>query len=130
MPVASIDDHLAGLDLADEVRADDVERRGLAREHPAALDAPEHERPEAVPVAHADEVRLVHEHEREATLEAREHRLERDLEVAAVGARLGRVLARDELGDERGVGGRVDVGTGRCEAGQHPERCRRARRCS
>ena len=68
------DDHLARLDLADEVRADDVERRGLAREHPAAFDAPEHERPEAVAVAHTDEVRLVHEHEREAALEAREHR--------------------------------------------------------
>ena len=32
-------DHLAGLDVADEVRADDVERGRLAREHPAALGA-------------------------------------------------------------------------------------------
>ena len=48
--------HLARLHVADVVRADDVERRGLAREHPAATFEPaEHERPEAVRVADADE---------------------------------------------------------------------------
>ena len=65
-------DHLAGLDVADVVRADDVERRGLAREHPAAaLEPAEDQRPEAVRVAHADEVGVVHEHEREAAAQAR-----------------------------------------------------------
>ena len=67
---------------------------GLARQHPAALDPAEHERPEAVRVAHADEVRVVHHHEREAALELREHVQQRLLEVAAVGARLGVVLVR------------------------------------
>ena len=47
-PVGVDRDQLAGLDVADEVRADDVERGGLAREHPTAFGAAEHERPEAV----------------------------------------------------------------------------------
>ena len=64
------DDHLARLDLAYEVRADDVERRGLASEHPPRLDPAQHERPEAVAVAHADEARVVHEHEGEPAREA------------------------------------------------------------
>ncbi len=116
-------EHLARLDLAHEVRAHDVERRALARQHPPALDPTEHERPEAVRVAHADEVRLVHHHEREPTFELREHVQQRLFEVAAVGARLGVVVVGDELGDERGVGGGVEArrGVGRGEAGEHAE---------
>ena len=52
------------------------------------LDPAEHERPEAVRVADADEVRLVHHHEREPALEPRQHLQQRLLEVAAVGPRL------------------------------------------
>ena len=39
------------LDLADEARADDVERRRLAGDDPAAVEPAEHERPDAVRVA-------------------------------------------------------------------------------
>ncbi len=117
------DDHLAGLDLAHEVGADDVERCGLAGEHPATLDATEDQRPEPVGVAHADEVGLVHHHEREAALELRQHVGQRPLELLAVAAGLRLVLVADELGDERGVGGGVEADravAGR-EAREHAE---------
>ena len=106
-------DQLARLDVADEVRADDVERGRLAREHPTAFGAAEHERAEAVRVAHAEQVRLVHQHERERAGEARQHLLERVLEIAAVGAELVGVLAGEQLADQLAVGGE--------HAGQHAE---------
>ena len=56
------DDDLARLDVAHEVGADDVERAGLAGQHPAAgaldADAAEDQRPHAQRVAHAHQ-RLV-----------------------------------------------------------------------
>ena len=106
-------DELAGLDVADEVRADDIERGRLRREDPAAVGAAEHERTEAVRVAHTEQVRLVHEHERERALELRQDRLERVLEVAAVGALLALVGAAEQLADELAVGGE--------HARQHPQ---------
>ena len=115
-------DHLARLDVAHEVRADDVERARLAGEHPATIgEAPEHERPEAVRVAHADEVRVVHQHEREPALQPRQHLLDGVLEVTTVGARLVRVRGRDQLGDQRGVAGGVELALGRHHAGQHAD---------
>ena len=57
-------DQLAGLDLAHEGGADDVERRGLARHHPAAGQLPDDERPEALRVAGRVQRVLVHEDER------------------------------------------------------------------
>ena len=87
------DDHLAGLDVAHEVRTHDVEGRRLACEHEAAFDAAEHERPDPVGIANADEVRLVHDHERERAFEVGQHPLEGDLEVAPVRAQLSTELA-------------------------------------
>ena len=97
-------DHLAGLDVAHEVGADDVERGRLAREHPAALGPPEHERAEPVAVTHPEEVRFVHQHERERTGETRQHLLQRDLEIAPVGTTERAVLAVEQLADELAVG--------------------------
>ena len=74
------DDHLAGVELTDEVGTDDVERGRLGGEHPAAVEAPEAEGAEAVGVAHADDVLRVGEHERERSLELGEHRVQRDHE--------------------------------------------------
>ena len=61
---AMIVDHhdLARLHIADELGADDIERAGLADQHPAAdcrafmrrLHAPQHQRPHAQRIAHAD----------------------------------------------------------------------------
>ncbi len=93
-------DQFAGLDVAHEMRADDIERAGFAGQHPAAFRATEHERAESVRVAHAEEVRFVHEHERERAGQLRQHLLQRSLELAAVGAVAGRVLARQELADQ------------------------------
>ena len=87
------------------------------------LEPAEHQRPEAVRVAHADEVRVVHHHEREAALEAAgSTRSSATLEVATVGARLGGVLVGDELGDERGVGGGVEPAVAGASPGSIP-RC-------
>ena len=55
------DDQLTRLDLADERGADDVQRRRLARHHPAPRHPAEHERPEALRVAGRIERLLVHE---------------------------------------------------------------------
>ena len=68
--------HLARLDVAHVMRADDVERRALAGENPSARDAAQRERPEAVWVAHPDEAGVVHEDEGEAAFEARQHLLD------------------------------------------------------
>ena len=45
------DQQLAGLDLADDARADRGERRALAGHHPAAVEPPEDQRPDALRVA-------------------------------------------------------------------------------
>ena len=57
-------DQFPGLDLAHERRADDVERRCLAGHHPAAFQAAEHERAEALRVARRVQGPLVHEDQR------------------------------------------------------------------
>jgi len=49
------DDHLAGLDLADEGGADEVERAGLAGHHPGGPAPTQHQRAEAVWIAHRDQ---------------------------------------------------------------------------
>ena len=56
-------DELTRLDLPDVRRADDVERRGLARDHPAALKATQHKGPDALRIAGGVQGRVVHEDE-------------------------------------------------------------------
>ena len=51
-------DELAQADFALEPGADEVERAGLGGEHPVAVEPAEHERPEAVRVAEADQLPL------------------------------------------------------------------------
>src|SRR5205814_6328898 len=81
-PAGVDDEHLPGLDLAYEMGADDVERGRLRREHPAGVELAEAQRTEAVGIAHADEVALVHEDEAERALEPRKHLEQRELELA------------------------------------------------
>src|SRR5207237_814922 len=50
------DDQLAGLDLPDERRSDDVEGTGLRSEGVALLQAPQHERPQPMGVPCPEEV--------------------------------------------------------------------------
>ncbi len=56
-------DELAGLDVADIVRVDEVERGRFTGENPAALGLAEHERTESVRIPHTEEMRLVHQDE-------------------------------------------------------------------
>ena len=55
-PVGVDDDDLAVLDVADELRADDVERAGLRAEDRAAVELAEHERADAERIARADQL--------------------------------------------------------------------------
>ena len=94
------DDQLAGLDLPDERRSDDVERAGLGGKRVALLQAPEHQRPQAVGVPGPEKGDRVHQDQREGSRQRREHLHDRLLGVllAAVG---------DQGGDDVAVGGGV-----------------------
>ena len=89
---------LAGLDLAHERRADDVQRGRLARDHPAALEPPEDERADAVRIAGGVEGGLVGEDQRVRPAQPGQEP-HRGLLDADVGRR-----GREQLGDEVGVG--------------------------
>ena len=54
MPLRRDDHHLAGLQIAHEARADDVERAGLRGEDPRAVEVAEHQRADAERIAAAD----------------------------------------------------------------------------
>ena len=97
-PSSSIGDQLAGLDLADEAGADDVERRGLAGDHPAALEAAEDQRADALRVAGGVQRVLVHEDEAEGAAELGQH-VQRGRLEGAVG------VVGQQRGDQGGVGG-------------------------
>ena len=72
-PVLVDRDELAGLDLADHRGADDVQRRGLAGDHPATLEPAEHQRAHALRVARRVERVLVHEREAEGAAQLGQH---------------------------------------------------------
>ena len=88
-PWSSMAMQLAGLDLAHEAGADDVQRRGLARHDPPELELAEHQRAHPVGVARGIERVLVHEDERERAAQHGQHvkraasRLESSLAFAA-----------------------------------------------
>ena len=80
------DHHLARVELADEVGAHDVEGGRLRRQHPPVVEPAQAEGPEAVGVADADHVGVVHQDEGEGALQLGQHLEEGPLEVAAVAA--------------------------------------------
>ena len=57
------DDDLARLHVAHELGADDLERAGLARQHPALADPSEDQRPHAERIAHAHQRRARQRHQ-------------------------------------------------------------------
>ena len=63
---------LARFDVADERGADDVEGGGLRRDHPAAIEAPQRQRPHPVRVAGRVEGVLVHERQAERPAHGRQ----------------------------------------------------------
>ena len=110
-------DQLAGLDLTDQAGADDVEGRGLAGHHPAALEPAEDQGPDPLRVAGGVERVLVHEDEAERAAELGQDLQRRRLEgaVGVVGQqrghqrRVGRVapaqLAAEVAGEPLAVAG-------------------------
>ncbi len=124
-PVLVDGQQLARLDLAHERRADDVQRGGLARHHPAALEPAEHERAHAVRVARGVERGLVREHQAERAAHGRQQ-LQRGLLDAAVGG-----LGREQPAEQVGVGGGAVVGAqaGRARPGRAARRCSPGCRC-
>ena len=98
-PFSSIDDRLAALDLAHELRADEVERARLRGDDPVVVDAAEHERAEAVRVAERDELALGERDDRVRALELL-HRVRDRIEER-------RLVVRDQRGDHLAVGRRA-----------------------
>ena len=76
-PVGVDGQQLARLHLADEAGADDVQRRGLAGHHPAALEPAQHQRAHPVRVARRIQGVLVAEHQRECPPQPGQHALGR-----------------------------------------------------
>ena len=100
-------DELARLDLADVGRAADVEGGGLGGDDPAALQAAEDQRADALRITGRVQGVLVHEDEREGALDLREDAVGGLLD----GQRLAVLvdLGREERGEQVGVVGRRDV---------------------
>ena len=90
-------DELAGLDLADEGGADDVEGSGLGGDDPAALEPTDDERAQALRVTGGVEGVLVHEDEAEGALQLGQQLHGRRLEGLVL-------LVGEQGGDQRGVG--------------------------
>ena len=97
-------DELAGLDLADERRPDDVEGGGLGGDDPAAVETAQHERAHAVAVAGGVERGLVAEGDAEGALQVGQQAQRRLLDPQ-VGRRVGEQARHDV-----GVGGGADEG--------------------
>src|SRR6185312_3282205 len=62
-------DELAGLDIAHELGADDVERAGLRRQDPGIGELADHQRAHAHGIAHADDAVLADRHQRIGTFD-------------------------------------------------------------
>ena len=92
-------DDLARLDVAQESRADDVERARLAGDAVAVAEHAEHERAQAVRVAERDELVARHHDRREGAVQARQDVGDRVLDP------LGRVGGQ-QRGDDLRVRGR------------------------
>ena len=102
-PFLSDHHHLAILDLAHEVGADDVEGAGLGCKHPGLAELAEDERPDAERIARADEL-LVGEADQRVGAFDLQQRLDELLHEQAL------LAARDEMEDDLGVGGRLADG--------------------
>ena len=91
-------DHLAGVDLPDQLRPDDVEGTAFGGDHPVAVQFAEREWPDAERVTEGDDRVLGHDHGRVGTFELRHDVGDCVLDVPAV-------IDRDQSGDDLRVGG-------------------------
>ena len=95
-------DHLAGVHLAHQLGADDVEGAALRGDDEAVAEPAQRERPDPVRVAEGDDRVLGHHHGRVGALHPRHHLADRVLDqLAAVGGEQG--------GDDLRVGGAAEV---------------------
>src|SRR5215469_5053936 len=94
-------DHLAGLDIAHEGGADDVERAAFRRQNVSVAELTQHQRADAERVTHADQSVLRQRHERVSAF---------DLTQRFGHPLFDRVLERrrDEMDDHLGVRGRLE----------------------
>ena len=96
-----VEDHdLAVLDVAHELRADDVERAGLGREDRAAVELADHQRADAERIAGADQL-LVGEADEGIGAFDLAQRVDEAVDEAVA------PRARDQMQDHLGVGGRL-----------------------
>ena len=126
-PVGVDHDHLAVLDVADEFRADDIERAGFRAEDRAAVEFAEHQRTNAERVARADQLLVGQRYEGvgafdlgqrldEAIDDPRPARARREQQHdLGVGCRLAYGACANEFAPERQPVGQVAV-VGDCEA--------------
>ena len=96
-------DDLAGLDVADIFRADDVERAGLRRQDRVAVEFAQHQRADAERIARADQLLVGQRHQRIGALDRAQRLDEAVDEMAALGL-------RDQMQDHLGVGGGLHHG--------------------
>ncbi len=94
-------DDLARLDVAQELRADDVERAGLARHAVGVAEHAERERPQAHRVAERDDAPLGHDDRAVGALDAADDVHQRVLDGL-------RLVRGDERGDDLGIRGRAE----------------------
>jgi len=103
-------EQLPRLDLADEAGTDDVQGRGLARDHPAALESAQDQGPYAVGVPGGVQGVVVHEGERERAPQGRQH-----LHGNSLGRQVG--TRGEQRSDQVGVGGGPHAGVRATERG-------------
>ena len=105
--VVGEDHDLARLDVTDERGADDVECAGFRGEDGMPVEVAEHERANAVGIAEADQLLLVHHDRGEGADDAADGLFDAIDERA--------VVLADECGDDLGVGGRLELESTRFE---------------
>ena len=100
-PPSLITSDLAGLDVADVGRADQIERAGLRAHDPGVAKPAQRQRAEAVRIAHGDQAILRQEHQRKRAADLRD-RLDQRLFDRR------RPRSRVQVQDHLGVAGRLE----------------------
>ena len=102
-PRAGDGDDLSRFDIAHELGADDVKGAGLRRQDVGAIQGPQHQRPDPVRVPDPDQRVVGQRHQRISPV----HLLERVDQAVDHG---GKSAGRDQVGDDFGIGGRLEQG--------------------
>jgi hypothetical protein len=109
-PARAERDHLAGLDLAQELCADDVEGAALRRDAGVVAEHAERQRPQSGRVAEGHDRVLRHHHGREGALQPGHDVGQRVLDAV-------RLVRREKRGDDLGVRGAAELDPARAQLG-------------